>query len=344
MKIPYVPTEWARQSAVWLTWPSQSNWWRNCRADALDAFAKLVEKISIYENVNVNCAPEKIEEVKNFLKEKKCGLARVEFFAHSSDDVWCRDSGAIFRIANGELEAIDFKYNSWGGKFPPWDKDDALASKMAAASGAKRVRIDEMICEGGALEISDDRTLLTTKSVVLNPNRNPSLTQKRAEEIFKIALGVERVIWLEEGLFNDDTDGHIDNIARFAPSNKILAAVCGKQNPSFNNLQRNLEVLKSARNAEGKPYEIVELPLPEEFIFRTESDGEKTQLPAGYANYLIVNDAVLMPSFGQKKSDEQAKEILQSVFADRKIETLDSRVYLQEGGAIHCLTQQQPQV
>lgn len=336
-----VPAEWSEQSAVWITWPSQERWWSSCRLEALEAFAGLASKIAEYETVKINCPPEGAREAEKFLIKAGCAMENVIFLPHETDDVWCRDCGAIFRLAGGKLEAVDFKYNAWGGKFEPFDRDDALAAKMAAACGIDDIRIN-FTCEGGAVETDGNGTLMTTKSVALNPNRNPGISQSEAEEILTQAYGARRVLWLDDGLFNDDTDGHIDNAARFAPGGKIVASVCPPDNPSHESLKRNLQALKRASGADGVAYEVLELPLPDEPLFKTGAGGVREILPAGYANWLVVNGAVLMPSFGQPKSDARAREIIGSAFAGRKIEMIDSRIFLLEGGAVHCLTQQQP--
>ena len=335
-----VPVEWASQEAVWMTWPTQERWWPGRRKEALEAFSTLAGAISQRECLRINCPKKYVGEVEAILSKAKCDLENVEFFPNETDDVWCRDSGGVFRINAGKLEVVDFRYNAWGGKFSPWNKDDALARHMAACADARDVRIDAIVCEGGALEMGEDGTLMTTESVLLNPNRNPGIPRGRIEEILLGAYGADRILWLKEGLFNDDTDGHIDNIARFAPNNTIVAAICGKANPSCGSLTANLQALRDARNKDGKPFNVVELPLPENVII---SDGGDA-LPASYANWLVINGAVLMPTFGQPKSDEAAAEILKTLFKGRDIVGIDSRTFLFEGGAVHCLTQQQPEL
>lgn len=339
----YVPAEWVKQDAVWVTWPCSDQWWKNSRAESLSAFANLTAAISRFEKVRVNCAADKTEFARKILRENgRCDFANVEFYPHETNDVWCRDSGAIFRVGGGVLDALDFKYNAWGEKFPPWDLDDALASKMASAAGVKSERVP-LTCEGGALEFDGCGTLLTTDCVVLNKNRNPHIDRRAAEKIFAEYCGAEKTVWLSDGLFNDDTDGHIDNLARFAPEGKILAAVCEKSNPSYGQLSANLEILKNASDAEGKRFDVVELPVPSEPIFCKYYDGSERRLPASYANYLVVNGAVLVPTYNLG-SDFAAMEIIGGCFGGREIVGVDSRVFLLEGGAVHCLTQQQPSI
>ncbi len=331
----FIPAEWQRQSALWLTWPSMSGWWRAKSADDIaSAFASLAALISNFELVRINCPLNAQNAAKVFLQKAKANFKNIEFFDNLSDDVWCRDSGAIFRINNANLEALDFKYNAWGGKFPPWDNDDKLASKMAASAGVNSIRIDEMICEGGALEFDGKGLMMTTDCVVLNPSRNPKLSRLEAENIFKKYCGVSKVIWLKDGLFNDDTDGHIDNIARFTPNGEVLAAFCNNDNPSYTSLNENLQVLKNEITAD-----IVKLPVPDDFVKHSQSGKI---LPASYANYLVINDAVIVPSYAQKYSDDRAKSIISDFFKGREIVNMDCRLFIEEGGAVHCLTQQQP--
>jgi len=341
--MPRVPAEWETQEAVWITWPSAS-WWKDSQSEALSAFAELAAQISRFEKVRINCPAARNAEVLKAVGARTAAeLENVELFDHLTNDAWCRDSGAIFFCAeNGKLAALDLKYNAWGGKFPPWDLDDALAAKMARAVGAERVDGRELTCEGGGLEFDGEGSMMTTECVVLNPTRN-EISKEAAEKFFFEKLGVRKVIWLTDGLFNDDTDGHIDNLARFAPEGKILAAVCGEDNPSYAQLCENLEVLKSARGADGRRFGIIPLPLPEEPVFSKYYDGSLRRLPASYNNFLPVNGAVLMPAYIQK-SDDFAAEILRTAFPKREIVKIDSRTFLKEGGAVHCLTQQQPKI
>ncbi len=333
----FTPCEWAGQDAVWLTWPSMPQWWKGRSAEEIaSAFASLAAAVSKFETVRINCAPSMKENAERALKAAGADLNNVEFFPNLSDDVWCRDSGAVFRLNNGELEAVDFKYNAWGGKFPPWDRDDKLASEMARSINVKSVRFEEMVCEGGALEFGPKGELMTTDCVVLNPARNQEMSRETADEIFKKALGVKEVVWLPDGLFNDDTDGHIDNIARFTPCGKILAASCTTDNPSYESLKTNRDIL-----TEGARFDVVDLPVPDAFVRHSQSGKI---LPASYANYLVINGAVIVPSYAQKYSDDRSKALIADFFPGREIVGLDCRLFLEEGGAVHCLTQQQPAI
>lgn len=343
----FVPAEWQSQSAVWMTWNSMSRWWKGVESESFEAFALLAATMSRYECVKINCDPKAADFAKKLILKKGALEENIKIFPNASDDVWCRDSGAIFAFKSDEksetkkLCAIDFKYNSWGGKFHPWDKDDALASKMALCADAEQVRVENFICEGGALEFDGKGTLLTTECVMLNPNRNPNFTKNEIEKLFLELCGIEKILWLKDGLEGDDTDGHIDNIARFTPNGKILAATCKKDNLSYKNLSENFEALKNFKSASGEPYDVIPLPLPDEAV-NAKAEGSSRVLPASYANYLLLNNAVILPQFGQTKSDARAAEIIASEFPDRKIELFDCRIFLEEGGAVHCLTQQEP--
>ena len=329
-----IPCEWSKQEEVWLAWPVQEKWWPNLRRECEEAFSKLVSAISEFERVRIICPENKIESVKSSVGPR----SGVEYFKCETNDVWCRDSGAIFGFSEGGLAALDFRYNSWGGKFPPWDKDDALAEKMALETKARRIRVDGFVCEGGALEFGENGTLITTESVVLNPNRNPGATRESVERLMEKICGVSKICWLKGGLANDDTDGHVDNIARFAPGGKILACVCPQGNPSKRNLDENLETLKNFSDARGKKFDVVPLPLPEPAVCFP--DGSTA--PASYANYLAINGAVIVPQYGGRKTDFEAREIIKSAFPGREIVGLECGIFLREGGAVHCLTQQQP--
>jgi len=331
MKKISIPHEWTEQEAVWLTWPSMQTWWKGLQNEVCDRFAELAALISQFEKVRINCNKDSIIFAKEKIIKAKGDISNVEFFEHDTNDVWCRDSGAIFGFNNNKLCALDFNYNSWGGKFPPFDKDNALARKMASSQNAEVIDATHITCEGGALEFSSNNYLLTTECVLLNKNRNPNLSKSDIENFFKNTCGIEKIFWLKDGLVNDDTDGHIDNIARFTPTNKIIVASCDKDNPSYAQLCENENYLKE------NYFETISLPVPKNPILK---NGEI--LPASYVNYLVINNAVIMPSYNQKGSDNFAKNILSEIFTNHQIISFDSSLFLQEGGAVHCLTQQQP--
>jgi len=327
-----IPCEWAEQEAIWLTWPSMQTWWQGIQDKVCDRFAELAALVSQFEKVRINCNHYSINFAKEKIIKAKGDISNIEFFEHDTNDVWCRDSGAIFGFDNEKkLCAIDFNYNSWGGKFPPFDKDNALAKQMAFSQKAEIIDTTHITCEGGALEFSQDKCLLTTECVLLNKNRNPNLSKSDIENFFKNTCDIEKIFWLKDGLYNDDTDGHIDNLARFTPCKKVIVASCEKDNPSYKQLQENENYLKE------NSFEAISLPVPKSPILK---NGEI--LPASYVNYLIINDAVIMPSYAQKDSDDLAKNILSDIFTNRKVIAFDSSLFLQEGGAVHCLTQQQP--
>lgn len=332
----FVPCEWSEHEAVWLTWPSMDTWWSSARSEVLQSFANLASELSRAVLTRINCPLGAQAEALKLLNSARADLKNIEFFDHATNDVWCRDSGAIFKIGEGGLEAIDFKYNAWGGKFPPWDLDDALASKMAKAAGAKCERVENFICEGGALEFSADGILLTTDCVVQNPNRN-RLPRGEVDDILLKATGCKKVLRLPDGLANDDTDGHIDNLARFTEAGVVLAALCGKDNPSCYQLGENFALLKDFTDLEGRPLQVLPLPLPDELVVL---NGKIA--PASYANYLVTNGAVFVPTFGQKRSDDRAMGIISEMFGGRSAVGIESRYFLMEGGTVHCLTQQQP--
>lgn len=319
-----------------MTWPSMESWWPGMRDEALGAFAELAAALSRFVPVRVNCAPGARAGAEALMNSARADMACIEFFPHETDDVWCRDSGAIFRFGEESLEAVDFRYNAWGGKFPPWDRDDALAAKMARAAGARNFRFDGFVCEGGALEFSGSGELLTTDCVILNPNRN-RISPEAARAVLREALGVGEIVSLPGGLFNDDTDGHIDNLARFTPCGAVLASCCESGNPSFGALSENMAVLRDSRGAGGRRFDVVPLRLPDDAVIINSKAA-----PASYANYLVTNGLVLVPTFGQPRSDDRAMGTIADMFPGRAVRGIESRPFLAEGGAVHCLTQQEP--
>ncbi|MEM1085394.1 MAG: agmatine deiminase family protein [Verrucomicrobiota bacterium] len=336
-----MPPEWAPQEAVWLSWPVEDprHWGGGKRALILERFAELATTISRFETVRINAAEESHAEIR-----KLCSAAapeHLELFDHDHNDVWCRDHGPIFvrNDASGEVAITDWKFNAWGGKFPPWDADDSIPRQIAESLGMRRFEAP-MILEGGAIELNGNGQLLTTEAVLLNPNRNSELGRAEIEAILKGFLGVREILWLERGIKGDDTDGHIDDLARFVSDSVIVAASeKDERSPNYQPLRDNFQRLRQFQTPDGRPFELVELPMPE----ACEIPGWRLPvLPASYANFLIVNGGVLVPTFRQPKNDDRALGILGELFPDRKLVGIDSLDLIEEGGALHCLSQQQP--
>ncbi len=335
----YLPPEWAPQAAVWLSWPSNPALWPGRQEAIPSFFAGFAAAISQFEPVRINAALERHADIFALAKKAGARMERVELFDHSTDDVWCRDHGPLFlkSIETGEVVVSDWVFNAWGGKFEPCDKDDATPRRIAHSLGMRCVSHEEIL-EGGAVEVNGARQLLTTESVMLNPNRKLPKDKADIEHILKDGLGVDEIFWLGEGLDGDDTDGHIDNLARFVSDDTILAATAEPSSPSYAALRDNWERLEKLRTKEGKPFNLIALPLPPEPVIAP-ADGRV--LPASYVNYLLVNGGVLMPFYGQA-ADAAAKAILEKAFPGLRVVGLDCRDVLIEGGALHCLSQQQP--
>ena len=338
-----MPPEWAPQEAVWLSWPvADPRHWGGAKRDLIRAkFAEIAAAISRHEAVRINAPAADHAAIAAACQRAGAVPGRVELFDHPHNDVWCRDHGPIFvkHRETGEVALTDWDFNAWGGKFPPWDLDDAIPGRIAAALGM-RVFKGGMILEGGAIELNGAGQLLTTEAVLLNPNRNPQLGRPEIEQGLREGLGVTEILWLERGIEGDDTDGHIDDLARFTDQRTILA--CVEKDPSSPNrrvLAGNLARLKSFHGPGGRPFEVVEIPLPE----ACEVPGWRLPvLPASYVNFLILNGGVLVPTFRQPKNDDRALGIIRELFPGREITGIDCLDLVEEGGTIHCISQQQP--
>jgi agmatine deiminase len=266
---------------------------------------------------------------------------RVELFDHPHNDVWCRDHGPIFvkHHETGEVAVTDWEFNAWGGKFPPWDLDDAIPSRIATSLGMRRFN-SGMILEGGAIEVNGRGQLLTTEAVLLNPNRNPQLDRATIEQKLREGLGVTDILWLKQGIVGDDTDGHIDDLARFIDETTILACVeSSSQSANRAVLDDNLARLRSFHGPNERSFEVIEIPLPE----ACEIPGWRLPvLPASYVNFLIVNGGVLVPTFRQRKNDDRALGMIRELFPGREVTGIDCLELVEEGGTLHCISQQQP--
>jgi len=332
-----MPAEWERQAALWLTWPHNEDRWYGRYADVVDFFARLVSLVSRYETVMVLVPPGGRRPVQERIQREQPILERIRVVEVATDDVWLRDSGPTFlqSTKTGGIGMVDWEYNSWGGKFPPWELDNAIPGALAERLGFPCWK-SELVAEGGALEVNGMGKVMTTADVLLNPNRNPGWDRDRVERELCAYLGVSEVLWLPGSLVGDDTDGHIDNLARFCgPDTVLVAREENPDDPQYAPTQENWSYLESYRDQAGRPLHCIPLPMPEPV-----EDGGR-RLPASYANFLILNAAVLVPVYGGPR-DEEAIRLLGKAFPGRRIHGLDCGIPLLEGGAVHCLSQQQP--
>jgi agmatine deiminase len=333
-----LPAEWEPQAAVWLSWPHRRATWPGQFRPIPGKFAEIAAQISRRETVRINLARPLARQARALVRRAGADMANVEFYHHPTNDAWCRDHGPIF-VKNGETGEValtDWAYNAWGGKYLPYDRDDRIPARIAAALGLRRFR-QKMVLEGGSIDGNGGGLLLTTESCLLNPNRNPSLSRADIERNLRIALGVRTVLWLGAGIAGDDTDGHVDDLTRFfSPRGVVTAVESDRRDPNHRALWENLERLRTWRSPAGGRLEVVELPMPAPCHFR----GRR--LPASYANFLIVNGAVLMPTFQQPRRDAHAKSILAGCFPGREIVGIDCLELVLGRGTLHCISQQQP--
>jgi agmatine deiminase len=334
-----MPAEWEPQVAVWLSWPHNLKTWPRHFRPIPAKFAEIVATISRFEEVRINIAEPLQKRAWSLIAKAEADLSKVTLYDHPTNDAWCRDHGPIFvkNDRTGEVAVTDWEHNAWGGKYPPYDLDNTIPPKIAAELGLRRFE-KKMVMEGGSLDVNGAGSLLTTESCLLNKNRNPLMTKAEIERALCDYLGVSQVLWLGDGIIGDDTDGHIDDMTRFFSVNGIVTVMeNNKRDKNHPILQENLDRLKSLRTPAGKKFKIVELPMPKPAF----CDGQ--QLPASYANFLIINGAVLMPAFRQPKRDAEAAEILAGCFPGRAIIPIDCLELVWGLGTLHCISQQQPQ-
>lgn len=332
-----LPPEWQPQSAIQLTWPHKDTDWASFLNEATICFVEIAKEISKRQKLLVISSD--MSKTKGDLKD--CNQENIILVQCDSNDTWARDHGGITVIQNGKPTILDFSFNGWGRKYP-FDKDN-LITRTLFESGAFKTEVKyknhlDFVHEGGSIESDGKGTLLTTSSCLLSKNRNDQKSKEEIDLYLKDALGVNRVLWLNHGqLAGDDTDGHIDTLARFCDENTIAYVNCDDQaDEHFAELSKMEEELKSFSTLEGEPYRLFPLPMAEAVY----QNGER--LPATYANFLIINDAVLLPFYGTKK-DKEAKEVLQSLFPTREVIGINCSSLIKQGGSLHCLTMQYPE-
>ncbi len=333
-----MPAEWAPQSAVWLSWPhNRATWPGQFRPVPYD-YAKFVAAISRFEDVRINAAARLHPRAKRLCTAAGADMAKVTFYDHPTNDAWCRDHGPIFvrHTRTGEIAVTDWVHNAWGGKYPPYDLDNEIPPSIARALKMQRFE-HAMVLEGGSIDVNGEGLLLTSEQCLLNKNRNPHLSQSQIEQTLKDYLGATQILWVGEGIEGDDTDGHIDDITRFYKADGFITVMePNKREKNHALLNEVMERLKSMRTPAGKKFDIVTLPMPKPFGFR----GQR--VPASYANFLIINGAVLVPTFRQKKRDAEACETIGACFPGREVVPIDCYHLIWGLGTLHCLSQQQP--
>jgi agmatine deiminase len=331
-----MPAEWERHAATWLSWPHKEESWPGKLAAIPPIWVRMTSELSRGEEVCIlvnDAAP--AEEVRLLLAGGGVDLARVQLHDVPTDDAWMRDHGPTFVRRGAGLALIDWKYNAWGGKYPPWDRDDRVPERLAERLGLPRFS-PGIVLEGGSIEVNGRGTLLTTEQCLLHPNRNPHLGRAEIEQILCDNLGVSNVLWLGDGIDGDDTDGHVDDLTRFVDPTTVVTVI--EDDPRDVNHQRlgeNRRRLEEMTDQDGQPLRVVTLPMPEPIFY------EGTRLPASYANFYIGNEAVLVPAFGQRR-DDTARAILSELFPGRRIVGIDAVDLVWGLGAFHCVTQQQP--
>lgn len=333
-----MPAEWEPQTAIWLSWPHKYESWPGQFRPIPYVYAEIVKQISRFQEVRINAAARLHARAKRLCAAAGADMARVTFYDHPTNDAWCRDHGPIFvkNPRTGEVALTDWAYNAWGGKYPPYDLDNEIPPSIAKKLRLRRF-VNDMILEGGSIDVNGQGLLLTSEQCLLNKNRNPHLTKDQIERNLKDYLGVKQILWVGDGIIGDDTDGHIDDITRFyKPDGFITCVEPNKRDPNHKILEENLERLRSFRTPKGKKFDLVTLPMPKPFKFQGQ------QVPASYANFLIINGAVLVPQFRQPKRDAEARAIIGNCFPGREVIGIDCYHLIWGLGTLHCISQQQP--
>lgn len=335
----FFPAEWHPHEATWITFPHNDHSWQEEKLGQMyPEYFAFIKAISAGEQVRINVNSVELNAfVESQLPIYGIASSKIEFNIQPTNDAWCRDHGPAFLVQEGSSARllVNWEYNAWGGKYPPFSDDNALPATIAARLSLRSVS-PGIIMEGGSVEFNGAGTVLTSRSCLLNPNRNPSLTQAEIEEYLKNYYGVSQVLWVSDGIVGDDTDGHIDDTVRFVNEHTVITMVePNEQDENHAVLAANLAELKQMTLLDGSPLKIVEIPMPDAVVI----DGFRA--PGSYANFYICNAGVLVPIFDCPQ-DEVALRILRELFTDRPVIGLSAREIIWGQGSFHCLTQQEP--
>ncbi|MBX0326519.1 agmatine deiminase family protein [Oscillochloris sp. ZM17-4] len=346
-----MPAEWEPHQATWLSWPHKESSWPGKFEQIEPVYARMVAALATSETVHINACDDDLAARARAHLEEAGATGDIRLHDFYTNDAWCRDHGAIFVVKEegmrgdpssfilhpSSLAATDWEYNAWGGKYPPSDLDNQIPARMAEYLNVPRFK-GEMVLEGGSIDVNGQGLLLTSEQCLLNPNRNPELSREQIEARLRAFLGVQKILWLGEGIIGDDTDGHVDDISRFVAADTILTAVeDDPQDENYPILQENLRRLQLMTGLDGRPLRILSLPMPPPVVY------EGQRLPASYANFYIANRIVLVP-FYSHPNDQRAAAIIQACFPERRVVGIDCTDIIWGLGAWHCLTQQVPAV
>ena len=337
----YFPAEFAQHHATWLSWPHKEASWPGKIQSIYPKYSLFIKELTKSELVCINVNDDAMKQFAiSCLDKAGVDLKQVNFYINPTNDAWCRDHGPAFLInpaAKEKKVIVDWNYNAWGNKYPPFDLDDVIPTRIASQLGLP-VFHPGIVMEGGSVEFNGEGTVLTSTCCLLNENRNPHLKMQDVEKYLYDFYGVKKVLWVNEGISGDDTDGHIDDTIRFVNSDTVLTVVeKNKRDENYEPLQKNLKELSKMRLLNGKQLNIVELPMPERVIY------EDQRLPASYANFYISNGSVIVPVF-QSSGDDKALQIIQGCFPGREVTGIDSTDIIWGLGSFHCLSQQEPAV
>ena len=347
-----MPGEFERHDGCWMIWPERTDNWRLDAKPAQKVFAEVAEAIAAFEPVTMCVSREQFHNAREMLAD------HIRVVEMSNNDAWIRDTGATFVVNGREVRGVDWSFNAWGGLvdglYFPWDRDDQVAQKMCEIERLHRYRLNDFILEGGSIHVDGEGTLITTEECLLGKGRNPDMSRAEIEAVLKDYLNLEKVIWIPLGIYNDETNGHVDNILHYvAPGKVILAWTEDQSDPQYEICQTAYQILSEATDAKGRKLEIVKLLLPANILItKQESEGvdhvdgtlpreEGDRLAASYANFYIANGGVVVPLFDDE-NDENALQTIAAAFPDRKVVGVYAREILLGGGNIHCITQQQP--
>lgn len=336
----YFPAEFHPHVATWLGWPHKEASWPGKIDSIYPQYCQFIKYLTESEIVRINVNDEAMKAFAiSHLRNAGVNPDKVEFFLHPTNDAWCRDHGPAFLINPSEKKKVivDWNYNAWGGKYPPFDKDDIIPT-LIADHFKLPVYHPGIIMEGGSVEFNGKGTLLTSACCLLNENRNPHLNKEQLETYLQDFYGVDQVLWVDEGIAGDDTDGHIDDTVRFVNEDTVVTVVeTDKNDENYELLQQNLKQLQQMRLLNGRQLNVIELPMPDAVIF------EDQRLPASYANFYISNKHVIVPTY-RCANDDKALQVLAGCFKDREVVGIDSTEIIWGLGSFHCLSQQEPAI